>query len=92
MLPALVDASEPGVRALFAAHHAEAGADPATEYGQGSFDAGGPLARGIPTVMYGASGGVGLTGDDFVPVAMVEREARVLTRLIVNFLGTGSTG
>jgi hypothetical protein len=36
--------------------------------------------------MYGAGGGVGLTGVDFVPIAMVEREARVLATFILNEL------
>jgi acetylornithine deacetylase/succinyl-diaminopimelate desuccinylase-like protein len=87
MLPALVDPDDPGVGALFAAHRAVTGREPARHFGQGSFDAGGPLSRGIPTVMYGASAGVGLTGVDFVPVSQVEQEARVLAGLIVNWLG-----
>ena len=84
MLPALVDPDDPGVMALIAAHEEVTGAPPSTHYGQGSFDAGGPCARGVPTVMYGAGGGVGLTGTDFVPIAMVEQEARVLATMILN--------
>lgn len=86
MLPALVDPQESGYVALQAAHQTVTGHAAETVYGQGSFDAGGPCALGIPTVMYGAGGGVGLTGVDFVPIAMVEREARVLTTLILNEL------
>ena len=86
MLPALVDVNDRGYVALQAAHSAVTGSDAATVYGQGSFDAGGPCSRGIPTVMYGAGGGVGLTGVDFVPITMVEREAQVLATLILNEL------
>jgi acetylornithine deacetylase/succinyl-diaminopimelate desuccinylase-like protein len=86
MLPALVDPADHGVAALAAAHGEVTGAPPPTHYGQGSFDAGGPIARGVPTVMYGAGGGVGLTGTDFVPISMVEQEARVLATMILNEL------
>ena len=86
MLPALVDVNDRGYVALQAAHAAATGFDAETVYGQGSFDAGGPCSWGIPTVMYGAGGGVGLTGVDFVPIAMVEREARVLATFILNEL------
>lgn len=86
MLPALVDDAEPGYLALQAAHAAVTGSAATTAYGQGSFDAGGPCSLGIPTVMFGAGGGVGLTGVDFVPIAVVEREARVLATLILNEL------
>ena len=86
MLPALVDPELPWVRALAEAHAAVLGAAPATQYGQGTFDAGGPCALGVETVMYGAGGGDGLTGDDFVPIARVEGEARVLADLIVRQL------
>jgi acetylornithine deacetylase/succinyl-diaminopimelate desuccinylase-like protein len=86
MLPALVDPEHWGVRALGAAHAAVLGSPADTHYGQGSFDAGGPCARGIPTVMYGAGGGAGLMGADFVPIAAVEAEARVLALLILSQL------
>ena len=82
MLPALVNPAHPGVQALTNAHQSIIGTPPRTYHGQGTYDAGGPCARGVPTVMYGAGGGVGLTGVDFVPIAMVEQEARVLTELI----------
>ena len=87
MLPALVDPAHPGVAALTSAHERVTGVPPRSYYGQGSFDAGGPCARGVPTVMYGAGGGAGLTGADFVPISMVEQEARVLTELILSELG-----
>ncbi len=87
MLPALVSSDDPGVRALQAANVAARGHDAEVRYGQGTFDAGGPCALGVPTVMYGASGATGLTGTDFVPVAAVETEANVLTRMILDYLG-----
>jgi acetylornithine deacetylase/succinyl-diaminopimelate desuccinylase-like protein len=86
MLPAMVDAEHPGFHALQIAHAAHHGREAATRYGQGTFDAGGPCALGVPTVMYGASGGVWPTGVDFVTIADVEAEARVLAHLILSEL------
>jgi acetylornithine deacetylase/succinyl-diaminopimelate desuccinylase-like protein len=86
MWPALVEPDEPGVRALQAAHTAVVGKEPQTIYGLGTFDAGGTCALGVPTVMYGASGGVWPTGTDFVAISAVEIEARVLTHLILDQL------
>jgi acetylornithine deacetylase/succinyl-diaminopimelate desuccinylase-like protein len=87
MLPALVDPSDAGVRALQEAHRAVVGAPPGVVYGQGTFDAGGPCRLGVPTVMYGASGGVWPVGDDFVPISQVVTEARVLATLVLDQLG-----
>jgi acetylornithine deacetylase/succinyl-diaminopimelate desuccinylase-like protein len=87
MLPVLVDPDSPWVAALRDAHTAVLGSEPADIYGRGSFDAGGLCARGVPTVMYGAGGGEGLLGTDYVPISAVEAEARVLTRLILDQLG-----
>jgi len=86
MLPALVPADHPGVQALQAANLAVRGAPAETYHGQGTFDAGGPCALGVPTVMYGASGGVGLLGPDYVAVSDLETEARVLAHLILSEL------
>ena len=86
MLPALVDEANPGVRALQEAHTAESGQPVNIEYLQGSFDAGWSCSIGIPTVMYGAGEGSSLLGADFVPIADVETEARVLMRLILDQL------
>ncbi len=86
MLPALVDAAEPGVQALQVAHTAILGEPAATYHGRGAFDAGGPCAHGIPTVMYGASGGVGLLGPDFVPLRAVAEEVKVLLHLVQQHL------
>jgi acetylornithine deacetylase/succinyl-diaminopimelate desuccinylase-like protein len=87
MLPALVDANGAGVQALQAAHHAVTRTEVKAVYGQGTFDAGGPCARGIPTVMYGASGGDWPNGIDFVPISAAETEARVLIHTIGSILG-----
>jgi acetylornithine deacetylase/succinyl-diaminopimelate desuccinylase-like protein len=86
MLPASVDPELAWVQALERAHTREVAAAPAQLWGRGSFDAGGPCARGVPTVMYGASGGAGLLGDDFVTVSDAVKEARVLARLILEEL------
>jgi acetylornithine deacetylase/succinyl-diaminopimelate desuccinylase-like protein len=86
MLPALVDPDHPGVQALQAAHAAERVEAAEAIYLQGTFDAGWGCSVGIPTVMYGAGEGRSLLEDDFVTVADVETEARVLTRLILDQL------
>jgi acetylornithine deacetylase/succinyl-diaminopimelate desuccinylase-like protein len=87
MLPAMVSRDAPIVRMLRAANVAVRGVEASLCYGQGSFDAGGPCAHGVPTVMWGASGGDGLLGDDFVPLAAAWAEVRVLARLVVDYLG-----
>ncbi len=86
MLPALVAPEDPGVRSLQEANVAVRGHEAPLEYGQGTFDAGGLTTRGIPAVMYGASGRAGLTDTDFVPIAAVETEAKVLAYLILRML------
>jgi acetylornithine deacetylase/succinyl-diaminopimelate desuccinylase-like protein len=86
MLPALVDPQHPWVGALRTAHAAALGREAENIYLRSTFDAGGLCAAGVPTVMYGEGGGVGLTGPDFVPIADAEAEARVLARLILDRL------
>lgn len=86
MLPALVSPDDPGVRALEEANRVICGRELTTSYLQESFDAGGLVAHGVPTVMYGASGGIGLMGIDFVPISAVETEAKVLAHLILSQL------
>ena len=86
MLPALVAGDLQDVRALQAANVAVRGREAETFYLGGTFDAGGPCAQGVPTVMYGASGGVWPVGPDFVAISAVETEARVLARLILDQL------
>jgi|GEM_PF-346890 len=87
MLPATVEEDSEIVRQLTQANEAVRGLTPPIRYGQGSFDAGGPCARGVPTVMWGASGGDGLLGDDFVALGAAWDEVRVLARLILSYLG-----
>ena len=86
MLPALVEPSDPGVQALSKSHAAILGEELPTTYSQGAFDAGGPIARGVPSVMYGGGGTTSLLGTDFAPVRIVEAEARVLAHLILSRL------
>ena len=86
MLPALVDPEDARVHALQEAHRAIHGRYPETHYGQGSFDAGGLCAAGVPTVMYGAGGEVGLLDADFIPIAAAFAEAQVLATLILTQL------
>ena len=87
MLPALVDPAHPGVVALQAAHRQVRGAELETYYGQGSYDAGGPCAVGVPAVMYGVGGGASVLEADFVPLSHVVDEARVVTHTILSLLG-----
>ena len=87
MWPALVEPEHPGVRTLGDAHAAVHGDHPATYYGQGTFDAGGPCAAGVPAVMYGVGGGAAsVLGDDFVPLSHLDRVGRVVAQTILTFL------
>lgn len=86
MLPALVDAAHPGVLALAAAHYQVRGTAVETYYGQGSYDAGGPCAAGVPAVMYGVGGGASVLDVDFVPISHALDEARVITHTILSLL------
>ncbi len=87
MLPALVDPQHHGVQALTEAHRKVFSQDPETYYGQGTFDAGGLCAAGVPAVMYGVGGGESMLGEDFAPVRQVADEARVLVHTIMSLLG-----
>ncbi len=87
MWPALVDPENPVVRVLAAAHEEVHGAPPGTYYGQGTFDAGGPCAAGVPAVMYGVGGGVGVLGTDLVALSCLDRVSRVVARTIFSYLG-----
>ena len=83
MWPALVDPNLNWVAALGASHREVTGSEVETVYGRGTFDAGGPCRLGVPTVMYGATGGVWPTGADFVPISAAVAEANVLAGLIL---------
>ena len=87
MLPALVDAGHPGVQALMKSHNVVCGVDPGAYYGQGTFDAGGPCAAGVPAIMYGVGGGVWPLGVDFVPISHLTKVARVMVYNILSVLG-----
>jgi acetylornithine deacetylase/succinyl-diaminopimelate desuccinylase-like protein len=87
MWPALVEPDHRGVRLLAQAHAAIHGENPNTYYGQGTFDAGGPCAAGVPAVMYGVGGGAASVLDvDFVPLSHLDQVARVVTQTILTFL------
>ena len=87
MLPALCDPSHPYIGSLMHSHKQIIGVDPDTFYGQGTFDAGGPSALGVPTVMYGVGGGDWPLGDDFVPISHLVEVAKVMVHTIVTILG-----
>lgn len=86
MLPALVDIESPLVKRLSESTLYATGKQPPLQYQPGSFDAGGLCQMGVETVMWGASGGVGLLGDDFVALSDAWNEALALTHLICNWL------
>lgn len=48
----------------------------------GTFDAGGPSARGIPAVMFGAAGEGDLLGDDYVRLSAVRAESEILREFV----------
>ena len=58
-------------------------------YPRSCFDAGGLTSVGIPAVMFGASGGGGdiVYGDDWVSLADVIQEAKILAVAIGELLG-----
>ncbi|ETW93287.1 MAG: hypothetical protein ETSY1_39870 [Candidatus Entotheonella factor] len=86
MLPALVDPDHPGVQALTMAHQTVHSEAPGTYYGQGTFDAGGPCAAGVPAVMYGVGGGSTVLDVDFVPLSHAQHVAQVITHTLLTFL------
>jgi acetylornithine deacetylase/succinyl-diaminopimelate desuccinylase-like protein len=83
MLPNWVEDSEPELVNLRDAHTAVAGVPPDLTISAGTFDAGGPGSRGIPSVQYGASGGIWPTGVDFVSIQDVVTETRTLLTYIL---------
>jgi acetylornithine deacetylase/succinyl-diaminopimelate desuccinylase-like protein len=62
--------------------------DPATHmtYG-GTFDAGGPSARGVPTVMFGVPEEGDLLGDDFVRISDLRLQERIMRSTVASFFG-----
>ena len=86
MWPAMVEPEHRGVRLLSDAHTVVHREDPETYYGQGTFDAGGPCAAGVPAVMYGVGGGGTVLDVDFVPLSHLYQVAQVITQTILTFL------
>ncbi len=87
MLPAEVDPGSPVVQRLRESNVQVRGVEPELLSIPGAFDAGGLCAMGIPTVMWGASGGDGLLGDDWVTLKDGWDEVVTLCDLIANWLG-----
>ena len=89
MRPALVDESVPVVRALRTAGQRVLDRAVPVVYPRSCFDAGGLTSAGIPAVMFGASGGGGdiVYGDDWVALADVIQEARILAVAIGELVG-----
>lgn len=88
MLPYLLDAGQRAVLApLDDAIRARLGEVRHRVYG-GTFDAGGPAARGIPTVMFGVPEAGGLLGDDYLALAPLRDEADIVHDAVVRYLGT----
>jgi len=86
MLPTYLPPERRGrLAALDAAIRARLGEVRHTIY-SGSFDAGGPSARGIPTVMFGVPDEGDLLGDDFVRLSAVRMEAAILRDTVTRFL------
>jgi acetylornithine deacetylase/succinyl-diaminopimelate desuccinylase-like protein len=89
MRPALVEETAPVVRALRAAGQRVLDRMPPVVYPRYCFDVGGLTSAGIPAVMFGASGGSGdvVYGDDWVSLADVIQEAKILAVAIGELLG-----
>lgn len=88
MLPHQLDAAQRAVLApLEDAIRARRGEVCHRVYG-GAFDAGGPAARGIPTVMFGVPDAGGLLGDDYLTLAALRDEADIVHDAVVRYLGT----
>ncbi|MCC6177328.1 MAG: M20/M25/M40 family metallo-hydrolase [Chloroflexi bacterium] len=86
MLPSLVEPDAAIVRDLSTAFRQVTGAEPRTFYAGGTYDAGGPSSFGVPTVMFGASGGDWPLGIDFVPLSKVVQEANIVASLVLDTL------
>jgi acetylornithine deacetylase/succinyl-diaminopimelate desuccinylase-like protein len=86
MLPSLVDPDAAIVHDLKAAFAAVTGEEARTYYAGGTYDAGGPSSFGIPTVMFGASGGDWPLGIDLVPLSKIVAEAKIVAKLVLDTL------
>lgn len=88
MLPVLLSDEERSMTApLDAATTEHFGAAPKHTTFGGSFDAGGPASRGIPTVMFGVADEGDILGDDFVRLSALRAEAEILYSTVLRFFG-----
>jgi acetylornithine deacetylase/succinyl-diaminopimelate desuccinylase-like protein len=84
MWPSLVAPDHPSVGRLARAFAASSGRAADLVYSRGTFDAGGTSRRGIPTVMFGSSGGDWPTGDDYVLTRDMVIEAQTLLSFLTD--------
>lgn len=86
MLPALLaDDATDAIRPLEEAIDTVLGGPAERVIHGGAFDAGGPMARGIPTVMFGAPEEGDFLGDDYMRISALEQEVAILQQTIRNF-------
>lgn len=88
MLPTLLTELDPemtSIRALEAAIGQHTGAPARHTIHGGTFDAGGPASRGVPTVMFGLPDDGELLGDDFVRLRHLQLEATILASTVETF-------
>ncbi|MCC7369495.1 MAG: M20/M25/M40 family metallo-hydrolase [Chloroflexi bacterium] len=86
MLPSLIDPNDPLITDLSAAYQAVTGEPARTFYAGGTYDAGGPTSHGIPSVMFGASGGDWPLGIDYLPLSKIVAEAQIVAKLVLETL------
>jgi len=87
MEPSLVDREDPIVEGLQNSIESIDGAPAKMIDINGAFDAGGLTNEGIPTVMWGRPDhGEHIMYDDYVTLSGVEEEARIVGRLVTDFL------
>lgn len=88
MLPAeFPDDGADLLRPLESAAERHLGTSPRRTVYPGSFDAGGPSARGVPTVMFGVPEEGDLLGDDFVRLSHLRSQEAILRTTIATFFG-----
>jgi acetylornithine deacetylase/succinyl-diaminopimelate desuccinylase-like protein len=86
MLPALFPSESAGLLdALDDSIRLHLKQEPTHAFYGGSFDAGGPLARGIPTVMFGAPIEGTVLGDDFIRLSVARTQEAVLKSTVERF-------
>jgi acetylornithine deacetylase/succinyl-diaminopimelate desuccinylase-like protein len=85
MLPAYLPPEQREVLGPLATSIKEHLGEPRSTIYRGSFDAGGPASRGIPTVMFGVPEEGDLLDDDYVRLSAVRRQAAILRDTITHF-------